>query len=146
VRYATANRRAFIQGAAGTAAGLATGVTLPAVAAADDGDSDVRELFATPPPKPIPGGLTLPDGSTIHVFVPGTPGLVLPFTRTPLQGFDADPTTITDFDGTSALAFLLGTATGRDGTRYDLEADMRAFKGTYVDATGTRRFGTFAFI
>jgi hypothetical protein len=44
------------------------------------------------------------------------------------------------------VAFHLGTATGSDGTRYDLETDLRAFQGTYVDRTGTRRFGTFGFI
>jgi hypothetical protein len=139
------NRRAFVQGAAATAAGAAS-VTWPARARADDDDdSDVRERFATAPPKPIPGGIPLPGG-TIHVFAPGTPGVVLPFTGTPLMGLDTDPSTITDFDGVSAIAFHVGTATGRDGTRYDLETDMRASKGTYVDGTGTRRFGTFAFI
>ncbi len=140
------NRRAFVQGAAATAAGAAASVTWPPRARADDDDdSDVRERFATAPPKPIPGGIPLPGG-TIHVFAPGTPGVVLPFTGTPLMGLDTDPSTITDFDGVSAIAFHVGTATGRDGTRYDLETDMRAFKGTYVDGTGTRRFGTFAFI
>ena len=44
------------------------------------------------------------------------------------------------------MAFHAGSATGHDGTRYDLETDMRVFRGRYVDATGTRRFGTFAFI
>ena len=65
---------------------------------------------------------------------------------TTLQGFDVEPTTIRDFKGFSAVAFHVGTATGDDGTRYDLETDMRAFQGVYVDGTGTRRFGTFAFI
>ena len=147
MRYTTLNRRAFMQGAAGTAAGLASGLTLPAVAAADDDDddSDVRERWSTSPPKPILSGFPLPSG-TIHVNSPGTPGLVLPFTGTPLGGLDTEPSTITAFNGVSAIAFHVGTATGRDGTHYNLETDMRAFKGTYVDGTGTRRFGTFAFV
>jgi hypothetical protein len=56
------------------------------------------------------------------------------------------PRPITDFDGFSAVAFHTGTATAADGTRFDLETDMRAYRGAYVDAAGTRRFGTFAFI
>jgi hypothetical protein len=44
------------------------------------------------------------------------------------------------------VAFHVGSATDSDGTRYDLETDIRAFKGTYVATDGTRRFGTFAFI
>src|SRR4051794_41026199 len=41
-----------------------------------------------PEPKPIPGGSTLPDGSVIHVFAPGTPGVTLPFTKVLLEGLD----------------------------------------------------------
>jgi hypothetical protein len=44
------------------------------------------------------------------------------------------------------VAFHVGTATARDGTVYNLETDLRTFRGNYVDATGARRFGTFAFI
>jgi hypothetical protein len=55
-------------------------------------------------------------------------------------------TTIRDFNGFSAVAFHVGTATGGDGTRYDLETDLRTFRGTYIDRTGRRRFGTFGFI
>jgi hypothetical protein len=39
-----------------------------------------------------------------------------------------------------------GTATGSDGATYNLETDMRAFKGKYVGADGKRHFGSFAFI
>jgi hypothetical protein len=44
------------------------------------------------------------------------------------------------------VAFHVGTATARDGTVYNLETDLRTFRGNNVDATGARRFGTFAFI
>jgi hypothetical protein len=138
------DRRAFVQGAAGTAAGLAAPLALPRAARAgddhDDHDDDHKRGERAPqaPPKPIPGG--------INVWAPGPPTVTLPFTGLTLQGLDADPSTITDFDGFSAVAFHTGTATAADGTRFDLETDMRAYRGAYVDTTGTLRFGTFAFI
>jgi hypothetical protein len=140
---ATLDRRAFVQGAAGTAAGLAASLALPPAARAGDADDDDHERdhderAPKVPPRPIPGG--------INVWAPGPPTVTLPFTGLTLQGLDADPSTITDFDGFSAVAFHAGTATAADGTRFDLETDMRAYRGAYVDATGTPRFGTFAFI
>jgi hypothetical protein len=137
------DRRAFVQGAAGTAAGLAASLALPhAARAGDDHDHDDDhergERAPRHPPKPIPGG--------INVWAPGPPTVTLPLTGLTLQGLDADPSTITDFDGFSAVAFHTGTATAADGTRFDLETDMRAYRGAYVDTTGTRRVGTFAFI
>jgi hypothetical protein len=136
---ATLDRRAFVQGAAGTAAGLAASLALPHAARAGDADDDDHDERAPKvPPRPIPGG--------INVWAPGPPTVTLPFTGLTLQGLDADPSTILDFDGFSAVAFHTGTATAADGTRFDLETDMRAYRGAYVDAAGTRRFGTFAFI
>jgi hypothetical protein len=41
---------------------------------------------------------------------------------------------------------VTGEATGSDGKKYLLETDMRAFKGTYKDANGMERTGTFAFV
>jgi hypothetical protein len=72
--------------------------------------------------------------------------VTLPFSGTTLMGFDVEPSTFTDRRGFSAVAFHVGTATGSDGATYNLETDMRAYKGQYVAADGTRRFGTFAFI
>jgi len=72
--------------------------------------------------------------------------VTLPVSGFPLQGVDTEPTTIKDFDGFSAVAYHVGTATGSDGTQYPFETDVRAFQGTYVDRTGTRSFGTFAYI
>jgi hypothetical protein len=103
-----------------------------------------RERATDVPPKPIPGGFNIPP--VIHVFAPGDPAVTLPFTGLTPGGFDVEPATLTDFKGFSAVAFHVGTATGRDGTAYNLETDLRTFRGNYVDATGTRRFGTFAFI
>jgi|tagenome__1003787_1003787.scaffolds.fasta_scaffold20576795_2 hypothetical protein len=100
-----------------------------------------------PEPKPIPGGSTLPDGSLIHVFAPGTPGVTLPFTKVPLEGLDVEPRVMTDHNGFAALAYHVGTATGSDGKTYDLETDMRVMHGSYVAADGTRRdSGLFVFV
>ena len=89
--------------------------------------------------------MDLPDG-LIHVFAPGPQEVTLPFTGFQLQGLHVEPNTITDFEGITAVAFHVGTATGSDGTSYNLETDMRAYQGTYLAEDGSRRFGTFAFI
>jgi hypothetical protein len=70
----------------------------------------------------------------------------LPFSGAIPQGLDVEPTTIKDFDGFSAVAYHVGAAKGRDGSQYDLETDVRAFQGTYIDGTGSRHFGTFGFV
>jgi hypothetical protein len=80
------------------------------------------------------------------VFAPGPAGVVLPFTKVPLEGLDVENSVLTDFERASALAYLVGTATGHDGTRYDLETDLRVFEGRYVAANGQRRQGTFALL
>jgi hypothetical protein len=134
-------RRAALRGAAGVAVGVA-GAGTPQVAFAHDHGHRRRPV----PPEPIPGGLPISETEVIHVWAPGPTDVVLPFTGTPLQGFDAEPTTIRDFDGLSMVAFHVGTATGGDGTLYDLETDVRAFRGTYRDATGKRHFATFGFV
>ena len=99
-----------------------------------------------PAPRPIPGGLELPDGSVIHVFPPGPPSVTLPFTGVQLQGLDHDPSVITDYAGFTALAFHVGAATGNDGASYNLETDMRVMSGRYVAADGSLRRGVFAFV
>jgi hypothetical protein len=140
----TISRRRFVQIAATAAAG-ATGATLarPAHTAARGGE---RHRQAVVPPKPIPGGVTLPTGTQLHVWPAGDPAVTLPFTHSTLRGFDVDPSTITDFSGFSALAYHVGTATGSDGATYNLETHMTVQRGSYVASDGTRRFGTFSFI
>jgi hypothetical protein len=139
----TLSRRKFVQTAAAAAA---TGSLVgPARGAAWDGEHDDHER-AVVPPTPIPGGIQIPNGPQIHVWAPGDPAVTLPFSGTTLMGFDVEPSTFTNRRGFSAVAFHVGTATGSDGATYNLETDMRAYKGAYVAADGTRRFGTFAFI
>jgi hypothetical protein len=98
------------------------------------------------PPLPIPGGQSLPDGTLLHLFSPGPPSLVLPFSKTQAMGRNADPTTITNFRGSTALAYLVGSVRSTSGKRYNLEVDIRAFRGTYVAADGSRHRGLFGFI
>jgi hypothetical protein len=99
-----------------------------------------------PAPKPIPGGITLPGGTVIHVFPPGPAGLTLPYSGVVLQGLDVDPSVITDYRGFTTLAFHVGTATGSDGRAYNLETDIRVMDGSYVATDGTRREGVFGFV
>jgi hypothetical protein len=140
---ATLTRRAVLHGTAGVAAGFAAAVAAPPGAFGHDHG----HRHAPPvPPEPIPGGIELAPGQVIHVWAPGSTDVTLPFSGATPQGLDVEPTTIRDFKGFSAVAFHVGTATADDGTRYDLETDVRAFQGTYVDRTGKRRFGTFGFI
>jgi hypothetical protein len=139
----TIDRRRFVQGAAATAAAAGVAGPLAWPEGAEAGGRGDR-VDPVPAPKPIPGGIDVPP--LIHVFVPGPEGQVLEFTQTVLQGFDVEPSTITDFDGFTALAYLLGTATGSDGQQYNLEVDIRSFEGEYVGEDGSRNFGTFGFI
>jgi len=90
-------------------------------------------------PKPIPGGIQIPGGPLIHVFAPGPED----------QGFmgeNVEPNTITDFNGFSAMAYIVGTATDADGNTYNMVNDMRVYRGTYVSEDGSILHGTFGFI
>jgi hypothetical protein len=141
------SRRRFVQAAAVAAAGVTGAVAWPAAVASgsggENGDHPRKDVV---PPEPIPGGIQIPGGPQVHVWSPGDPSVTLPFSGTTLMGFDVEPTTTGDFRGFSAVAFHAGTATGSDGATYNLETDMRAFKGTYVGADGARHFASFAFI
>jgi hypothetical protein len=138
------DRRTFVKGAVGSvaAAGLAPGLVGTAAGTGKRPD----HAPPLPAPKPIPGGLQIPDVPLLHVFVPGPEGVTLPFTQTPLMGLDVEPSTITDYKGATAMAYLVGTATGSDGKDYDLEVDIRGYEGQYVAADGSLNFGTFGFI
>jgi TAT (twin-arginine translocation) pathway signal sequence len=98
----------------------------------------------SPAPKPIPGGIQIPDGPLIHTFLPGPEDVTLPFTGLTLEGLEVEPSVITDYRGFTALAYHAGAATGSDGRRYDLETDIRAMEGSYVAEDGSRRRALFA--
>jgi hypothetical protein len=141
------SRRRFFHAAAGaTALAFGSGLSSRALAQADhNGHGE-----PLPEPKPIPGELDLselgvePPYDFIHQFSPGPKGVVLPFTKVPLAGLNVEPSTITDFDGATALAYHAGKAKGSDGKTYNLETDIRIMEGRYVSVEGRRRQGTFA--
>jgi len=140
---AATTRRAVLRYGAVTAATAAVTSAFPALAqpAYAHGTADVL-----PSPRPIPGGTQIPGGPLIHVFAPGPPEITLPFTGVHLEGLDVEPGVITDYSGFSAVAFHVGTATGSDGKRYNLETDIRVMDGSYVAADGSRRRGVFGFV
>src|SRR6266516_3947364 len=91
-------------------------------------------------PVPIPGGFVpFPGAPFIHVFAPGPEELGL-------MSQAVEPNTITDFNGFSALTYIVGTATDSEGNSYDMSTDMRVFSGTYVSEDGSVLHGTFGFI
>jgi hypothetical protein len=135
-------RQRFRYGASAGAAAT-VGPMLPAMTSVAHAGGLPRVL---PAPKPIPGGIQIPGGPLIHVFAPGPPDVTLPFTGIQLMGLDVEPSVITDYNGFTALAFHVGTATGSDGKQYDLETDIRAMEGTYVAEDGSRQRGLFALV
>ena len=82
-------------------------------------------------PVPLPGGM--------HIFAPGPRRLGLP-------GVQLNPSSIGDFDGTVAIAYLKGRATSGDGRRFLMVNDIRLMQGAYLAADGSRHSGAFAFI
>jgi hypothetical protein len=132
-------RRRFVLTAAGTVAGA--GLGWPSSLGATGSSS----THVAPVPNPIPGGIQLAPGVVIHVFAPGDPAVTLPFTGITLGGFDVEPTTITDFNGSTAVAYHVGRVRASDGRTYNLETDIRAFEGEFV-ADGAVRRGGFALI
>jgi hypothetical protein len=144
--HAALDRRRFMAGAAGAVAGAG----LATLRGPSSGFAASPRLFkdrVVTPPLPIPGGAfdLGPPLGVIHVFVPGDPSITLPFTGATLAGLDVEPSTITDFRGSSAVAYHVGTARGSDGKTYDVETDIRAFEGEYV-VDGVTHEGSFGFV
>jgi hypothetical protein len=138
------DRRTFLKGASVTAV---AGAAAPLLGMAPAGASEARSgSRAAVLPTPIPGGIDLGDGNVIHVWAPGPTSVTLPFTGGTLGGEDVEPATITDFEGVSAVAFHVGTAKGSNGVTYNLETDMRAYKGRYVGVDGEVHEGSFGFV
>ena len=133
------DRRRLLLGAGALASAGLVGV--PSITEARDRGRD----RVPPAPEPIPGGSEFIPGQLFHVFAPGDASVTLPFTGATLQGLDVEPGTITDFRGSSAVAFHVGTARGHDGTMFNLETDMRAYEGEYV-VDGVVHRGSFAFV
>jgi hypothetical protein len=85
------------------------------------------------------GAMPVPVPGVDHIFAPGPTSLGF-------AGLQVNPSSIGDFDGTVALAYVKGHATGTDGHRFEMANDMRIMTGTYLAADGSRHRGSFAFI
>ena len=130
------SRREFVRttsGALAAGAALGSGLLRP------------RPLYAAAPddPLPIPGGSPALGGA-FHVYGPTPDGSFDPI--------DAEPASITNFNGVVALAYIDGTVTRTrisTGERVDLPfiaSDMRFMQGVYRGVDGQPRQGTFGFI
>lgn len=99
-------------------------------------------------PKPIPGGVDSGDPNVgfINWWLPGPTDATTPILGLGGFGLDVDPSTITDFEGVSAMAVVAGTVRDGDGNPFDCEFDVRAMKGRYVGTDGVERKGAFAFL
>ncbi len=132
-RPTSMTRRQFARAAAGTAVlGGALGARLvePALA-------ETRASFA---PVPIPGGSPVLGGS-FHVFGPNS-----------IDPIDADPITITNFNGFVGLSYPSGMVTRtniqtRETQRLPfISSDMRFMQGVFRGADGRIHDGTFALV
>ena len=62
------------------------------------------------------------------------------------DGLAADPSSIGDFQGVVALAYMRGTARDAAGHSFTIANDIRIFMGDYVSADGVQRRGAFGFV
>jgi hypothetical protein len=91
-------------------------------------------------PIPIPGGTPVLGGG-YHVFGPGT-----------IDPDDAEPSSITDFDGFVGISFTSGTCTrtntqtGEILTLPFVNNDMRFMKGVFRGMDGEIHHGAFGFV
>jgi hypothetical protein len=127
------SRRQFFKtaGAVMLGASLATELWRPGLAAAAHGSGD---------PVPIPGGTPVLGGG-FHVFAPAA-----------IDPVDAEPATITNFDGFVGLAYISGmvtrtnTRTGEVRTLPTIDSDMRFMKGVYRGQDGQIHNGAFGLV
>jgi hypothetical protein len=146
-------RRQFVGSTAGSlAAAAGLGSLLAACGRADDGfltspispQLSLAKASAQAAPVPIPGG-TPALGGAFHVWAPAPPAAGL-------DSIDAEPATITNFNGFVGLAYISGMVTRRSrstGETVDLPflgSDMRFMTGVYRGDDGRVRRGTFGFI
>ena len=124
------SRRRFIQTGLGTlAAGAVVGRQLLRPATAYAAGTD---------PLPVPGS---PLMAPFHVWAPIF-----------VDSIDAEPASITNFNGVVAIAYLNGSVTrtnlktGAVDVLPFLDADMRFMQGVYRGVDGRPRQGTFGFV
>lgn len=91
-------------------------------------------------PVPIPGGTPVLGGG-FHLFGPGI-----------IDPVDAEPISITDFNGSVGIAFISGMVTRTNTVTHEvrslpfLSADMRFMKGVFRGQDGKMHNGAFAFV
>jgi hypothetical protein len=129
----TLSRRTFVRN---TTSAIVAGATL--------GNGILRTALAQAPrpsdPVPIPGG-TPALGGGFHVFAPAA-----------IDSVDAEPITISNFNGFVGLAYINGMVTRRRRSTGEVVqlpfvgSDMRFMQGVYRGADGQVRRGTFGFI
>jgi hypothetical protein len=125
-------RRAGVAAASGVA--VSSGLLRPRLLASHESDDD---------PLPIPGGSPALGGG-FHVYGPGPAGSLDPL--------DAEPSTITNFNGVVGLAYISGTVSRtKIGSNVQVElpfktSDMRFMHGVFRGVDGKPRRGTFALI
>jgi hypothetical protein len=126
-------RRQLFRTAAGTAifgGALGSGLFKPGLAAS-------KGSFA---PVPIPGGTPGLNGM-YHTFGPGL-----------FDPIDAEPITITNFDGFIGLSYTNGTVTQTNTSTGEslrlpfLNSDLRFMQGNFRGTDGRVHQGTFAFV
>lgn len=141
-------RRRFLVGSAGALAGAGLTSTLgwPAVASTPRPGIRGTDGLRPTPPAPEPIQSVIDPGLPIHIQIPGPTDITLLYSQTTLFGLNLERTTVGNFQGTTALAYVLGTARGSDGVEYGLEVDIRASEGDYVAADGTVNRGLFALL
>jgi len=127
------SRRQFVRTSAGAVVGgaaLGSGILRPSLAHA----------LSSSDPMPIPGG-TPALGGGFHVYAPAA-----------IDSVDAEPATITDFNGFVGLAYINGTvarrqkSTGRIDVLPFIGSDMRFMQGVYRAQDGRVRRGAFGLI
>src|SRR2546426_10095789 len=74
-------------------------------------------------PVPIPGGIQIPDGPLLHVFVPG------PESIPGHMGLRVEPSVITNFNGFTAVAFMAGSPNHGEWNNYYRQDDQRRCPG-----------------
>ena len=91
-------------------------------------------------PVPIPGGTPVLGGG-FHLFGPGI-----------IDPNDAEPASITDFDGFVGLAYISGMVTRTNTVTHEVRSlpvlfsDMRFMKGVFRGLDGKMHQGAFAFV
>jgi hypothetical protein len=135
------SRRLFARTAAGVAA---LGGALIARASEEE---EARHRIRYPwtfAPVPIPSGSPNIDGGHYHVFAPGPAWGIDPI--------DAEPATISNFDGFVGLAYISGnvtqtnTATGEENLYPFVDSDMRFMTGTFRGTDGKEHQAAFALV